>query len=435
MASCSIPTEFKYLSGFGNHHETEAREGALPVGQNTPQKCAHGLYAEQLSGTAFTVGRAGNRRTWYYRTRPSVAHSPIAPLADDGTLSQRLGPCWEGPDAVVTPEQLRWLPFPIPEAPHTFVQGLRALCGAGGPGLKTGLSIYSYTATASMRDEAFFSADGELLIVPEQGALTVQTELGWLRVESGEILVIPRGVHFAVFVDGPSRGYALEVFQSHFILPDRGPIGANGLANERDFLYPVAAYEDRACAFRVVHKFRGKLFEHTRDHSVFNVVAWHGNYAPYKYDLSKFCAAGAILYDHLDPSIFTVLTAPSAVPGVAVCDFVIFPGRWAVQEHTFRPPYFHKNCMSEFMGLIRGVYEAKKEGFLPGGASLHSIMTGHGPDKKTFDVESALELKPQRYPDSTLAFMFESTYMFSLSPWAASSESRDHTYMNAWAGL
>ena len=286
-----------------------------------------------------------------------------------------------------------------------------------------------------MKDEAFYSADGELLIVPEHGALTVQTELGWLKVASGEILVIPRGVHFAVGVEGASRGYALEVFQSLFVPPDRGPIGANGCANERDFLYPVAAYEDRQCSFNINFKFRGKLFQTTRDHSIFNVVAWHGNYAPYKYDLARFCAAGSVTFDHLDPSIFTVLTAPSGVPGVAVCDFVIFPGRWAVQENTFKPPYFHKNCMAEFIGLIRGVYEAKKDGFLPGGASLHSVMTAHGPDKKTVDIESELDLKPQRYPDSTLAFMFESTYLFSISPWASTSESVDQNYMNAWAGL
>ena len=259
--------------------------------------------------------------------------------------------------------------------------------------------------------------------------------MGWLEVASGEILVIPRGVHFAVEVAGASRGYAVEVFQSMFVPPDRGPIGANALANERDFLYPVAAFEERACAFTVSFKFRGRLFRTTRDHSVFNVVAWHGNYAPYKYDLARFCAAGSVTYDHLDPSIFTVLTAASSTPGVAVCDFVIFPGRWAVQEDTFRPPYYHKNCMSEFMGLIRGVYEAKKEGFLPGGASLHSCMTPHGPDKKTFDIESALQLKPQRYPDSTLAFMFESTYLLSISPWASSPELLDQNYMDAWAGL
>lgn len=429
MASSAESVDFKYLSGFNNHHETEALPGALPKGRNTPQKVAHGLYAEQLSGTAFTMARDHNRRSWLYRKRPSVAHSPYS-----GAKASPMCVNWESDaETTVTPAQTRWRPFPITTG--TFVEGLHAICGAGSPALKTGLSIYTYSAAKSMEDEAFYSADGEFLIVPEQGSLTIQTELGWLHVKSGEIVVIPRGIHFAVKVEGSVRGYACEVFQSHFVLPDRGPIGANGLANERDFLYPVAAFEERACDFKVTGKFRGKLFELRRDHSVFNVVAWHGNYAPYKYDLATYCAAGSITFDHLDPSIFTVLTAPSAIPGTAVLDFVIFPPRWAVQEDTFRPPYFHKNCMSEFMGLIRGVYEAKKEGFLPGGASLHSCMSGHGPDKKTFDIESELQLVPQRYPDSTLAFMFESSYLFSISNWASQEGLTDPNYMQAWAGL
>jgi homogentisate 1,2-dioxygenase len=421
--------KYTYMCGWNNQFATEAREGALPVGQNTPQKLKYDLYAEQISGTAFTVARSSNRRTWLYRVKPSVSHSKYSQVPNvDGQFSRVF--------ERATPEQLRWKPFEIDvERAHTFVQGLQALCGAGDPMMKSGICTYVYTATESMVDSSFYSADGEMLIVPQQGSLDIQTECGHLLVRSGEICVVPRGINFSVGVDGPSRGYMLEVYNQHFVIPDLGPIGANGLANPRDFLYPIAAYEERACDFTVYAKFMGELHSTKRDHSVFNVVAWHGNYAPYKYDLDRFCAVNSVTFDHMDPSIFTVLTCPSASPGTAVADFVIFPGRWAVQEHTFRPPYFHRNCMSEFMGLIRGEYEAKKGGFLPGGASLHSCMSAHGPDKRTFDIESELELKPQRYPNTTLAFMFESSYIFNMSDFALEESRLDQHYHEAWQGF
>jgi len=419
----------KYLSGFGNHFESEAIPGALPQGQNTPQRCPKGLYAEQLSGTAFTVPRTSNQRSWLYRIRPSVHHMPFAPLEQINKLLlsnfSNLEP---------NPNQLRWQPFDIPETPTDFVEGLATIAGAGDPSLKTGCAMHIYACNVAMKNKAFNNSDGDLLIVPQQGDLSIQTEFGWLHVPSGFFCVIQRGIRFCVNVHGPCRGYVLEIYQSHFKLPDLGPIGANGLANPRDFQTPVAAFEDRDEPWTIVNKFLGKLFACSQDHSPFDVVAWHGNYAPYRYDLSLFCAVNTVTFDHLDPSIFTVLTAPTVESGVAVADFVIFPPRWMVAERTFRPPYYHRNCMSEFMGLIRGAYDAKKEGFLPGGASLHNVSTPHGPDANTFEGASKSELKPERYSDNSLAFMFESSFVMKVSNWASQNK-LELTYYKCWQGL
>lgn len=295
-----------------------------------------------------------------------------------------------------------------------------------------------YTATKSMEGCAFCNADGDFLIVPQQGRLWITTECGRLQVSPGEIVVLPQGFRFSVNLpDGPSRGYVAEIFGTHFQLPDLGPIGANGLASARDFLTPTAWFErDHYPGYNIVQKFGGELFTARQDFSPFNVVAWHGNYVPYKYDLHKFCPFNTVLVDHGDPSINTVLTAPTDKPGVALLDFVIFPPRWLVAEHTFRPPYYHRNCMSEFMGLIYGAYEAKADGFHPGGASLHSCMTPHGPDTKSYEATIARgeNAEPQRI-DGTMAFMFESYLIPRVCPWALESPHRDPDYYQCWIGL
>eukprot|EP01114_Cavostelium_apophysatum_P003957 TRINITY_DN1408_c0_g1_i1.p1 TRINITY_DN1408_c0_g1~~TRINITY_DN1408_c0_g1_i1.p1 ORF type:complete len:442 (-),score=98.04 TRINITY_DN1408_c0_g1_i1:43-1368(-) len=423
--------KYRYHSGFGNHFASEALPGALPKGQNTPQKCPYGLYAEQLSGTAFTVPRVNNQRSWFYRIRPSVCHKPLERVEQKSKLLTN-----DFTKCAPNPNQLRWQPFDIPssENPTDFVEGLMTICGTGDVSLKTGLAVHLYLANTSMKDKSFYNSDGDFLIVPQQGTLNVQTEFGWMEVAPGEICVVQRGIQFSVNIDGPSRGYICEVYSGHFRLPDLGPIGANGLANPRDFHTPVAAYESRECKWTVVNKFQGQLFQTEKDHSPYNVVAWHGNYAPYKYNLADFCPVNAVSYDHLDPSIFTVLTCPSPEVGIAVADFVIFPPRWTVQEHTFRPPYYHRNLMSEYMGLIKGVYEAKQEGFLPGGGSLHSCMTPHGPDTATFEKASQGEQTPVKIKDDTLAFMFESSYMFSITD-HAQKHNIDKGYYLCWQGL
>jgi len=421
--------KYVYVSGFGSHFSSEKIPGALPLGQNNPQKCPYGLYCEQVTGSSFTAPRTSNFRSWLYRIRPSVTHKPFEKIAN-GFLTNDFS------KSSPNPNQLRWKPLPFPDTPTNFVEGLKTVAGCGDPSLRSGVAIHYYTATASMKDKAFYNSDGDFLLVPQQGALDIQTEYGKLFVNPGEIVVLQRGMIFCVEVSGPSRGYVLEIYNGHFKLPDLGPIGANGLANPRDFLTPTANFEDRECRYQVINKFQGQLFVMERDFSPFDVVAWHGNYVPYKYDLSLFCCMNTVTFDHPDPSIYTVLTCQTVEPGVAAADFVIFPPRWAVAEHTFRPPYFHRNAASEYMGLIRGMYEAKQEegGFVPGGASLHSCMTPHGPDTSTFQQQTEAELKPVRIPDSTLAFMFESTYLLKVTDYAQQN-GLDLGYYKCWQGL
>ncbi|MGA7291693.1 MAG: homogentisate 1,2-dioxygenase [Terriglobales bacterium] len=419
----------RYYSGFGNEHATEAVSGALPVGQNSPQRASFGLYAEQINGTSFTAPRAWNRRSWLYRIRPSVMHKPYQPTSKNLIRSS---PFQETP---VSPNQLRWDPLPIPDSPTDFVGGLITLAGNGSTDFHSGAAIHVYAANLSMKDRFFYDADGELLIVPQTGTLLLRTEFGHLQVQPGEICLIPRGVKFQVLLlDAEVRGYVCENYGAMFRLPDLGPIGANGLANPRDFESPCAAYEDLEGDFRVVAKFCGDLWESEYDHSPLDVVAWHGNLAPYKYDLSRFNCMNTVTFDHPDPSIYTVLTSPSEITGVANCDFVVFPPRWMVAEHTFRPPWYHRNFMSEFMGLVRGEYDAKTEGFVPGGASLHNCMSGHGPDAATYEKATAAQLKPQRLED-TLAFMFETRFVSRPTEFALNTGQRQHEYYRCWQEL
>jgi homogentisate 1,2-dioxygenase len=419
-----------YMSGFGNSFETEALPGALPVGRNSPQRAAYGLYAEQLSGSPFTAPRGSNERSWLYRIRPSVRHSGRFTKVDAGLW--RTAPCHEQEIVV---QQLRWDPTPIPKADMTFLQGVQTMTTAGDVNTQGGMAAHVYLITKSMVDQHFYNADGEMMFVPQQGALRFVTEFGRIDAEPGEIVVIPRGVKFRVEIpSGPARGYLCENYGGAFTLPERGPIGANCLANARDFLTPVAAYEDKDTPTELFVKWGGALFSTKLPHSPIDVVAWHGNYAPYKYDLRAFSPVGAISFDHPDPSIFTVLTAPSETPGTANIDFVIFPERWLVAENTFRPPWYHMNIMSEFMGLIYGVYDAKPQGFTPGGMSLHNMMLPHGPDREAFDHASNSELKPVKLT-GTMAFMFETRFPQRITAHAAKSSTLQDDYADCWKGL
>jgi homogentisate 1,2-dioxygenase len=421
--------ELRYLTGFGNEFATEAVKGGLPHGQNAPEKHPLGLYTEQFSGTPFTAPRATNRRTWTYRIRPSVTHRPYEEIP---ARLIRSGPFLEVP---TPPNQLRWDPLPIPADKTDFVDGMVTMGGNGDPAMQVGLAIHIYAANASMEDRFFYTADGEMLIVPQLGALRFHTELGVLEVAPGEICVIPRGVKFRVALqEKHARGYICENYGLPFRLPELGPIGANGLANARDFKAPVAAFEDREGEFHITAKFLGRLWSAFIDHSPLDVVAWHGNYTPYKYDLALFNCINTVSFDNPDPSIYTVLSAPSTVPGTANCDFVIFPPRWMVAEHTFRPPWFHRNLMNEFMGLVFGAYDAKAEGFVPGGASLHNCMAGHGPDAETFERASSAELKPH-YLANTLAFMFETQLVVRPTEFAMNTRILQHEYFECWQGL
>ncbi|TFV93878.1 homogentisate 1,2-dioxygenase [Oxalobacteraceae bacterium OM1] len=412
-----------YQSGFGNEFATEALSGALPVGRNSPQKAPYGLYAEQISGTAFTAPRSHNRRSWLYRIRPAAVHLPFRQIDAGGIV---------GDFAAVPPtppNQLRWDPLPMPVAPTDFIEGWVTMAGNGSAESMNGCAIHMYAANRSMQGRFFYSADGELLIVPQEGRLHLATEFGLIDVAPQEIAVIPRGCRFRVELpDGQARGYICENFGALLQLPDLGPIGSNGLANPRDFLTPHAWYEDVEGEFELVAKLHGHLWSAPIRHSPLDVVAWHGSYAPCKYDLRLFNTIGSISYDHPDPSIFLVLQSPSDTPGVDAIDFVIFPPRWLVAEDTFRPPWFHRNVASEFMGLIHGAYDAKAEGFVPGGASLHNCMSGHGPDAETFEKASAADTaRPHKVAD-TMAFMFETRTVIKPTRFALESSQLQSEY-------
>jgi len=418
----------QYQSGFGNQFSTEAVPGTLPLGRNSPQRAPRELYAELVSGSAFTAPRVENRRTWLYRRQPSVVSGAYAPYEH---------PYWKtgARDGVpMPPDPLRWHPTPVPDTPLDFVDGLRTVIVNGDADAQTGLAAHLVLANRSMQRRAFVNADGEMLLVPQQGALTVTTELGVLHVKPGEVALLPRGLAFKVGVDGATRLYVCENYGAPFRLPELGPIGSNGLANPRDFQAPVAAFEDTAGEYELIKKYGGALWRASQPHTPFNVVAWHGNLAPMKYDTANFMVIGSISFDHPDPSIFTVLTSPSDTPGTANCDFVIFPPRWMVAEDTFRPPWYHRNLMSEFMGLVHGQYDAKPEGFKPGGMSLHNSMVPHGPDAEAFEKASGAPLAPHKLED-TLAFMFESRWRFHPTAFALNEAPRDAAYAACWRGL
>ncbi|CAZ83281.1 unnamed protein product [Tuber melanosporum] len=414
------PDPYKYLNGFNSYHETEAIPGALPIAQNSPQKPPYGLYTEKLSGTAFTAPRATNKQTWLYRILPAASHTPFIPV------SAAYGGC-PAPSMYQfhqIPNQLRWDPFDLDESAD-FIQGLHMIAGAGNASIRNGLGIYAFAAGKDMdRRGAFYNADGDWLIVLQDGEMDVQTELGRLYIRPNEILILPRGIRFRVSLPaGPIRGYVLEISTTgHFELPELGPIGSNCLANPRDFQVPIATFistpPDPPNSYTITCKFNGGLFTATQPHTPFDVVAWHGTYYPMKYDLGRFNTIGSISYDHPDPSVFTVLTAHSSTPGTAIVDFAIFPPRWSVAEDTFRPPWFHRNNMSEFMGLLSGLYDGKTSGgFKPGGASLHNIAAGHGPDAGTHEKASEDPLKPTKVGEGAMAFMFESCFMVGVTEW------------------
>ena len=423
--------DFGYLSGFGNTHSTQAEIGALPIGRNSPQKPPLGLYAEQLSGTAFTAPRAENKRSWLYRILPSVRHGTGFSEVDKGLI--RTAPCRESD---LPAQQLRWQPIDIPvERKVDFLSGLRTIVTCGDAAAQNGMATHVFVANTSMCLKYFYNIDGEMLIVPQENAMQLVTEMGIIIAAPGEIVVIPRGVKFKVnLVDGPIRGYICENYGVSMTLPERGPIGANCLANARDFLYPAAAYEDTQMECELFLKSQGRIFRTILQQSPLDVVAWHGNYAPYKYDLSRFAPVGATLFDHPDPSIYTVLSAPSSNPGTANVDFVIFPERWLVMEDSFRPPWYHMNVMSEFMGLIYGVYDAKPGGFVPGGMSLHNALVPHGPDTEAFVKGSTKALAPEKL-SGTMAFMFETRYILDPTEYASNLDMIDTSYPDCWDGL
>lgn len=421
-------SDFNYQNGFGNHFESEAVPGVLPKGQNSPQKFSMDLYAEQLSGSAFTAPQGKNLKSWLYKLKPSAA-----PYQFKIDKTNNYLPLKEADH--VPPDQMRWDPI-VDNDRDSFMYSLFPMATQGSPKMRIGATAYTYSFSENNDRTVFKNSDGEMLIVPATGTLAARTEFGYLDCKPGEILVIPRGIHFSLAnKDNKATGYVCENYGQPFELPNRGAIGANGLANERDFEYPTAAFEETDKKYTLINKYLGSLWQAELPQSPFDVVAWHGNYLPYKYDLYKFNTIGSISYDHPDPSIFTVLTSPSSNPGTANIDFVIFPPRWLVANNTFRPPYYHRNTMSEFMGIVHGQYDAKPgKGFSCGGASLHNCMAPHGPSKKAFDLATNSKLEPQ-YIKNTMSFMFESSLPFIVTENALTSKSLQKDYVDCWKGF
>jgi homogentisate 1,2-dioxygenase len=418
-----------YMSGFGNHFATEAVDGALPEGRNSPQKPPFGLYAEQLSGTAFTAPRAENRRSWLYRIRPSAEHPPYRRYEGATLFAPGIAP------EPLPPNRMRWNPLPMPDGQADLIDSLTTMVANCPPEDLEGVAVHIYRANRDMEQRCFVNADGEMLFIPQLGRLDLHTEMGRIVIDPGEVALVPRGVRFrALLPDGEARGYVAENHGALFRLPDLGPIGSNGLANPRDFLTPAADFEDRYEPTELVQKYLGSLWITELDHSPLDVVAWHGNLAPWKYDLARFNTIGTVSFDHPDPSIFTVLTSPSDVPGRANADFVVFPPRWMVAEDTFRPPWFHRNVMSECMGLIHGAYDAKAEGFAPGAMSLHNLMAGHGPDVASWKAASEAVLAPHKI-DGTLAFMVETCWPYRPTRFALETDALQKDYDEAWGGF
>ncbi|KAF8207020.1 homogentisate 1,2-dioxygenase [Mycena galopus ATCC 62051] len=428
----TTPTEkdpYRYQVGFGNRFASETIPGVLPDGQNSPQKVKYELYAEGMTGSSFVAPRVDNQSSWLYRIRPSVAHQGFTRLPDNPDLESNFLPL--NPKVHVSPTQLAWHPFDLPPDSERvdFVDGLHTLAGNGDPTLKEGLAIHIYTANASMENTAFCNNDGDMLILPQQGRLDIQTEFGKMMVRSGELVVIQRGMKFKVILpDGPSRGYIQEIFGSHYQLPELGPLGGYGLANMRDFESPVAHFDIDQSSWQITYKVCGQLFACSQEHTPFDVVAWHGNYVPYKYALEKFVNVGSISKDHIDPSIFCVLTAKSKAPGVPLADFLIFSPRWDVASHTFRPPYYHRNSSTEFMGLLYGNYGGRSDGFQPGGASYETGFCPHGVSYDEWSKASEMELKPMRISEGTIAFMFESSMMFTMTDFAMKRSGKLHEH-------
>ncbi|KIV84436.1 homogentisate 1,2-dioxygenase [Exophiala sideris] len=437
---------YEYMPGFNNTFESEAVPGTTPQGQNSPRCVRFGLYAEQMTASAFVAPRHHNKKAWLYRARPAVAHRGFTELPDNKDMEANFLPM--NPLVHISPAQLAWLPFDIPSNGVDFVDGLHTIAGSGEPTLREGLATliksttlpsvtHVYLADKSMENRAFVNSDGDFLIVPQQGALNIQTEFGPLYVQPGEIVVIQRGQRFRISLEGPSRGYILEIWGANFELPELGPLGANGLANARDFLCPKAQYSvTENDPWEIVYKLGGKFFKSTQSHCPFDVVAWHGNYVPYKYDLIKFVNVGSISVDHIDPSIFCVLTARSRDPDAPLADFLIFSPRWDVASHTYRPPYYHRNVASELMGLIYGEYGGRSDEFQPGGVSYECGMVPHGVAYEVrIKAASETEVPQMQISKGAVAFIFESSRPFTIADWAWNSTKKHEHEPKMWDNL
>ncbi|ORX94816.1 homogentisate 1,2-dioxygenase [Clohesyomyces aquaticus] len=430
---------YSYQCGFGNRFASESIPSVLPRGQNCPQRVKYDLYSEQLNGSSFVSARQALQHVWMYRIRPSVVHGELSRSDLNSKLEAYFGPA--NPRVEYNPSQQAWNPFPVPEASPSssidFVHGLRTVAGQGDPTSKQGIAIHIYTANASMQNRAFCNNDGDFLILPQQGRLDIQTELGNVMVRPGELAVIQAGIRFKVSLpDGPSRGYIQEIFGAHYELPELGPIGSNGMALPRDFEYPVASFDlDSSSIWEIVYKLAGTLHSCHQPHTPFDVVAWHGNYAPYKYAIEKFINMANVERDQADPTIYCVLTARSIIPGVSLTDFLVFTPKWISTTNTFRPPYYHRNMSTEVMGLVYGTYGGSSHVLEPGGLSYEASYMPHGETYETWKMATTQDLRPTRACEDTLAFMFHVSVPLMLTQWAMESPARNPTDVKVLAGF
>ncbi|KAK0434287.1 homogentisate 1,2-dioxygenase [Armillaria borealis] len=405
---------YKYQVGFGNRFASEAIPGILPQGQNHPQKNKYGLYMEGMTGSPFVAPRPQNLHAFMYRIRPSLDHKKFVRLPDSPDMESNFLPT--NPKVHISPTQLNWAPPPFPSSKDEvdFIAGLKTIGGNGEPTAREGLALHIYLANADMKNKAFCDSDGDMLVVPQQGRLDVQTEFGRMMVRPGELMVIQKGMKFKVSLpDGPSRGYVQEIFGSHFELPDLGPIGGHGMANPRDFEVPLASFEIDETSWE--GKIGGQLFSAAQDHIPFDVVAWQGNYVPYKYAMEKFIFVGSVSKDHLDPSVFTVLTAKSKATGIPLVEILTVSERWNVASDTFRPPYYHRNNATEILCFISGERGGR---YVPGGIVLQTVFCPHGPPPEVHKAAIVAELKPERISKGSMAIAIETPMILSMTDYA-----------------
>ena len=412
---------YRYQPGFGNRFATEAIPGVLPQACNTPQRCKYDLISEQLNGTPFVSPRASLLHAWFYRIHPSVAHRPFKRLPKQPDLEATFSPL--NPNVEFSPQDLGWDQFSIPSTAEgdeiDFVDVLKTIGGHGDPTVKEGLAVHVYLANAPMRNRAFCNNDGDMLILPQEGRLDIQTEFGRLMARPGELVVIQAGMRFTVTLpDGVGRGYIQEIYGSHYELPELGPVGSNGMALPRDFEIPVASFDVDLSPWEMVVKLAGQLFAYSQDHTPYDVVAWHGNYAPYKYAMEKFVASATVDRDQSDPSIYCVLTARSKIPGVALSDFLVFTPKWSVTRNTFRPPYYHRNVATEIMGMMYGTWHGSATVLAPGGLTYEPSYMPHGESYERWKEATAADLRPERVGEGAMAFMMHISGHVSLTKYA-----------------
>lgn len=435
----AVKDPYTYLHGFGNYHSSEALPGAVPLVNNAPQVPPLNLRTERVSGSAFTATRDRNFQTWLYRANSSLQHGEFVPLE----VTSGYGPDLQAKH--LNPNSVSWDNVPVPEVAH-WINGQQFMGRNGEPQKKEGIAIWLFNVTQDMpARHAFSSLDGELLVVPQSGAIDITTEMGRMVVRQNEIAVIPRNLrHRVTLIDGkPCRGYVCELYQGHFQLPNLGIIGSTGLANVRDFEIPTAYFEGQVVdgkavaatsegEWTIVSRLDTRRWHCTQSRTPFDVAGWHGTSYPYKYDLAKFCVMGNLLFDEHDPCLFTVLSAPNhgASPGTAVVDFAVIPPRYMSAEDTMWLPYFHRNTMQEFYAPI--VYDqdpqhpfnrqSRKGGnrFKPFAAGLHGAMSTHGPGEAEFQMMRRIDtLTPTKIgTEGVLVFLFETERPVVLSDWA-----------------